>query len=62
MTAGVNVKEKARPMDRVMWEVGRRAQANLWLKHRNGISDDIETGIGPRFRDKSLAGPPFEPD
>ena len=54
-TAVVNVKEKARPMDRVMWGVGRRAQANLCLKHRNGISDDIETGIGLRFRDKSLA-------
>jgi hypothetical protein len=55
-TAVVNVKEKARPMDRVMWGVGRRAQAKLCLKHRNGISDDIETGIGLRFRDKSLAG------
>ena len=56
MTAVVNVKEKARPRDRVMWGVGRRAQANLCLKHRNGISDDIETGIGLRFRDKSIAG------
>ena len=56
MTAVVNVKEKARPMDRVMWGVGRRAQANLCLKHRNRTSDDIETGICSRFRDKGIAG------
>ena len=36
MTAVVNVKEKARPMDRVMWGVGRRAQANLCLKGTSG--------------------------
>ena len=56
MTAVVNVTEKARPMNRVMWGVGRRAQANLCVKHRKKSSDDIETGISSRFRDKSIAG------
>src|SRR5215472_3874624 len=35
MAAVVNAMVKRRDVDRVMWGSGRRAQANLWVKHRN---------------------------
>jgi hypothetical protein len=35
MAAVVNAMVKRRDLDRVMWGSGRRAKANLWVKHRN---------------------------
>ena len=35
MAAVVNAMVKRRDIDRVMWGSERRAQANLWVKHRN---------------------------
>jgi hypothetical protein len=32
-----------------MWGLERRAQANRWIKHRNGTIDDTKTETGSRF-------------
>ena len=48
----VNVTVKRRDVDHVMWGLGRRAQANLWIKHRNRSTDGIKTGAYARFREQ----------
>jgi hypothetical protein len=55
MTVVVNVRVKRRGGDRVMWGLDRRAQANLWVKHRNRARTTPKPGftLGPG---KNMAG------
>ena len=45
----MNVMVKRRDIDCVMGGLERRAQANRWIKHRNGTTDDTKTETGSRF-------------
>ena len=48
----MNVMVKRRDTDRVKWGLERRAQANRWIKHRNGTTDDTKTETDPRVREQ----------